>query len=110
MGIPAAAVIALVPFPFSDLSTAKLRPSVVIADAGKDDWLLCMVTSNQYGDPNSIEIAPADLARGALRQTSYVRPGKLFTAHVSLIGREVGCLSPTAFDLVRDAIVKLIRT
>jgi mRNA interferase MazF len=103
-------MIALVSFPFSDLSTAKLRPSVLIADVGKDDWLLCMVTSNQYGDPNSIQIGLGDLIRGALRQTSYVRPGKLFTAHVSLIGREVGCLSPAAFGHVRDAIIKLIRT
>jgi mRNA interferase MazF len=102
-------MIALVPFPFSDLSAAKLRPAILIADVGKDDWLLCMVTSNPYGDPRSIQIGTNDLIRGSLRQTSYARPGKLFTAHVSLIGREIGCLIPTAFDRVRDAIVKMVR-
>jgi mRNA interferase MazF len=32
--------IVLVPFPFSDLSNTKLRPAVVLADAGLGDWIL----------------------------------------------------------------------
>jgi mRNA interferase MazF len=104
LGVPAAAVIALVPFPFSDLSANKLRPAVVIADVGKDDWLLCMVTSNPYGDPAAIRIWNPDLATGGLRHASYVRPGKLFTAHASLVGREIGSLLPAAFDRIRDEI------
>jgi hypothetical protein len=35
MGTPTRGTVALVPFPFSDLSQAKLRPAVVIANAGK---------------------------------------------------------------------------
>jgi len=38
---PAAGGVVLVPFPFSDLSEAKLRPAVVLADAGRGDWILC---------------------------------------------------------------------
>ena len=34
MVIPAAGAVVLVRFPFSDLSQAKLRPAVVLADAG----------------------------------------------------------------------------
>ena len=32
--------VVLVPFPFSDLSEAKLRPAIVLADAGRNDWIL----------------------------------------------------------------------
>lgn len=39
MVAPAAGVIVLVRFPFSDLSQTKLRPAVVLADAGHDDWI-----------------------------------------------------------------------
>jgi mRNA interferase MazF len=42
---PAAGTVVLVPFPFSDLSQAKLRPAVVLADVGRGDWILCQITS-----------------------------------------------------------------
>ena len=35
MVTPSVGLVVLVPFPFSDLSRAKLRPAVVLADAGK---------------------------------------------------------------------------
>ncbi len=53
MVTPSAGGIVLVPFPFSDLSQAKLRPAVALADAGRGDWVLCQVTSNPYGDPRA---------------------------------------------------------
>jgi len=37
---PSAGSVVLVPFPFSDLSQSKLRPAVVLADAGQGDWIL----------------------------------------------------------------------
>lgn len=46
---PAVGKVILVPFPSSDLSQSKLRPAVVLADAGRGDWVLCQVTSNPYG-------------------------------------------------------------
>jgi hypothetical protein len=48
---PAKGAIVLVRFPFSDLSRTKLRPAVVLADAGRGDRVLCQVTSKPYGDP-----------------------------------------------------------
>jgi hypothetical protein len=48
---PAAGDVVLVPFPFSDLSAAKVRPSVCLADAGRGDWVLCQITSSPYSDP-----------------------------------------------------------
>lgn len=38
----------LVRLPFSDLSRSKLRPSVVLADAGRGDYVLCQVTSSLH--------------------------------------------------------------
>ena len=40
----------LVRFPFSDLSQSKLRPAVVLANAGRGDQILCQITSKRYGD------------------------------------------------------------
>jgi mRNA interferase MazF len=50
MVTPSAGAVVLVPFPFSDLSQSKLRPAIVLADAGKGDYVLCQITSNVYSD------------------------------------------------------------
>lgn len=110
MVAPAAGAVVLVRFPFSDLSQTKLRPAVVLADAGRGDWILCQVTSKRYGDRRAIELAEGRLATGSLRVVSFARPGKLFTANSSLMAGEVASLKG---DLLRDivnAVVNLLRS
>ena len=60
MVTPTASAVVLVPFPFSDLSQAKLRPAIVLADVGRDDWILCQITSTPYGDPRALPLAGCD--------------------------------------------------
>ncbi len=98
----------LVPFPFSDLSQAKLRPAVVLADAGRGDWVLCQITSNPYGDARSVTLTDADLAAGSLRVVSYARPGKLFTANRELLSAELGALRRETFRRLVRAVVDLL--
>ena len=106
---PSAGAVVLVPFPFSDLSQAKLRPAVVLADAGRDDWILCQITSNPYADIRAIPIADTSFATGSLRITSYVRPTKLFTANSKLMVSQVGSLKAEVLNHVIDAIVNVLR-
>ena len=94
MVTPSAGAIVLVPFPFSDLSQAKLRPAIALAHAGRGDWILCQVTSNPYGDPRAVHLAPSSFASGSLRSESYARPGKLFTASQELMVAQVAILRP----------------
>lgn len=110
MGRPPTGSVVLVRFPFSDLSRSKLRPAVVLAEAGFGDLILCQVTSNAYSDPTTIEIGIGDFHSGALRRTSFARPGKLFTASSSLISSSVGDLDPDKFDEILDAIIDLLRS
>jgi len=110
MGALAAGQVVLVHFPFSDLTASKLRPAVVLANGGRGDWILCQITSNTYGDPRAIALADADFASGSLRRSSVARPGKLFTAHTSLVARQIGVLKAEKFSAIRDAVVQLIQS
>jgi len=110
MGTPASGQVVLIPFPFSDLSQAKMRPAVVLAFAGRTDWILCQITSNPYGDVRAIILNDSDFQTGALRVTSYARPGKLFTANNNLIAGEVGNLRPEILQELIDAIVELLKS
>lgn len=107
MVAPAAGTVVLVPFPFSDLSRAKLRPALVLADAGRGDWILCQITSKPYADPRAIVLTVNDFRVGSLRATSYARPGKLFTANRELMVAEVGILTDDALRRVIDAVLDL---
>lgn len=109
MGALAAGAVVLVPFPFSDLSQSKLRPAVVLADAGRGDFVLCQVTSNAYADPLAIAIRPSDFHAGSLNQVSYARPGKLFTASGGLVVRQVAELTPAVRTRIIDAVVQVLR-
>lgn len=61
MVTPSEGSVVLVRFPFSDLSSSKLRPAVVLAFTGRDDWILCQVTSNPYSDPTAIQLSKENL-------------------------------------------------
>ena len=109
MVVPSIGKIVLIEFPFSDLSTTKLRPAVVLANAGHGDWVLCQITSNPYGDNRAVQITHADFSLGSLRITSYARPGKLFTANSSILNSDVGSLTPFTFDKIIQSVVDLLK-
>jgi mRNA interferase MazF len=97
-------------FPFSDLSQAKLRPAVILANAGRGDWIFCQITSNPYGDPKSVALRDKDFKSGSLRLTSYARPGKLFTGNERLIVAQIGALERKAISKIRSSVIDLITT
>ena len=109
MVTPAIGAVVLVPFPFSDLSQSKVRPALCLADAGRGDWVLCQITSVAYGDPIAESLAAPDFLSGGLHLASFVRPGKLFTAHSTLLVRSVAKLNDAAFQRILIAVAKLFR-
>ncbi len=106
---PATGVVVLMPFPFSNLSQAKLRPALILAEAGRGDWILCQITSRAYTDPDAVLLEDADFATGSLRVKSYARPGKLFTANRSLMVAEVGRLRAESFRQVVEAVIAIFQ-
>lgn len=65
MVTPAAQNVVLVRFPLSDLTATKLRPAIVLAAAGRNDWVLCQITRNPYADKHrQIVVAVVALLEG----------------------------------------------
>jgi mRNA interferase MazF len=81
---------------------------VVLADAGRGDWVLCQITSNPYGDPAAVPIADTDFAAGSLHRASFARPGKLFTANAALVVAQVGQLQAVKQRQIVAAVVALL--
>lgn len=102
-------LVILVRFPFSDLSSSKLRPAVVLAHSGGEDWVLCQVTSNPYGDRRAVSLTDESFASGGLQRASFARPGKLFTASASIVVRKAAVLVPAKHWQIIESVIDVLR-
>lgn len=109
MVAPASGVVVVVRFPFSDLSSSKYRPAIVLASAGDSDWILCQVTSNAYADAEAIPLKRSSFASGGLDSIGYARPGKIFTAHASIVSGHAGVLTTSVHHAVVEAVIRLLQ-
>lgn len=100
--------IVVLPFPFSDLSSSKRRPALVLADLHGDDVILCQITSKNTRDNNAISLLNSDLISGSLSVDSNIRPNRLFTADKQIIAYTLGQISLTKYREVTKAISELI--
>ena len=101
--------VVIVPFPFSDLSQAKKRPALIVADLQGDDIILCQITSQFVQDSYALQLSDIDFESGSLHQSSHIRPNRLFTAERTLILYRAGKLKPTKMQQVTDKIVEILR-
>jgi mRNA interferase MazF len=101
--------VVVVPFPFSDLSSSKRRPALVVAQLSGDDVILCQITTRHRADGYSISLSTADFASGNLKHDSAIRPNRLFTADSNIIAYCAGKLLQEKIGEVVEKIVQIIR-
>lgn len=101
--------IVVIPFPYSNLSSSKNRPALVLANLKGNDIILCQITSQFVNDHYAIALDKLDLKEGALNKPSNIRPNRLFTAEKSIILRKVGTINSETFTKVVDKLFEIIR-
>ncbi len=101
--------VVVVPFPFSDLTQTKRRPALVIASLEGDDVILCQITSKTVRDGYSLPLEDADFEKGSLKQSSNIRPNRIFTADSHIILYCVGSLKTGKLAEVIEKAIDIIR-
>ncbi len=71
--------IVVVPFPFTDLSAAKVRPALDLASLGRGDIILCQIASQAGSHPDAVPILASDFQSGGLARPSYALPHRVVT-------------------------------
>ncbi len=105
--------VVLVPFPFDDLSSNKVRPAVCLTDpiGPHDHLILAFITSRIPASPleTDLVIASSDLdfASTGLRISSTLQLHRLMTVTKALLRRELGALPPTMQAQVNNRLRKL---
>ena len=105
--------VVLVPFPFDDLSTTKVRPAVCLTDpiGPHRHIILAFITSRIPADLLDSDVVldanQMDFTTTGLRVSSTLRLHRLMTVTTALIRRELGELSPRMRAEVADKLRKL---
>ncbi|HJY62928.1 MAG TPA: type II toxin-antitoxin system PemK/MazF family toxin [Ignavibacteria bacterium] len=105
--------IVLVPFPYSDLSSSKRRPALIISNdeynRNFNDVIVCVITSNLFKDEYSINLNSANLEYGILPEESVVKVHKLFTIDKSKIIKKFSIVNETYYDRIIPLVNKIIK-
>lgn len=99
--------IVLVAFPFTNLSSSKRRPALVVSpDAFNSrgaDLILVAITSQPTAGSGVVPLARVDFAEGVLPKPSVVRVAKLFTIHSTLILKRISVVRRERLeDILRE--------
>lgn len=105
--------IVLIPIPFTDLTSQKKRPAVIISSTAyneeNDDIVVVALTSNVEDRDFSIILTTEDLEQGSLKVTSMIRADKIYTLSKSIVLKTFGQVKPNILSKIRDSVLKLIK-
>ncbi|WP_216919530.1 type II toxin-antitoxin system PemK/MazF family toxin [Synechococcus sp. CCAP 1479/9] len=108
MGAPSVGDVVIIPVPYSDLSKSKRRPALVLAEVGRGDFLLCQITSKQYGDLHALALKESDFLSVGIKRGSFIRGTQLFTANEALILGVAGHLTHTKLSEVVSQLIDIL--
>jgi mRNA interferase MazF len=94
-----------IPFPFADLSKSRRQPVLVVADVGREDYVLCRITSRPQDDSHALSLSEVHFSGGWLRRENFIRVGKLFTANGFLVLGIAGHLTDSMLAEVISLLV-----
>ena len=94
--------VVVVLFPSTDGSVVtKKRPALVMRKNGREDLLLCMMTTVSRGEPEEVYVQAGE---ANLKKDTYIRTHKMMTVHESFISGTTGKISDAIWQNVIDAI------
>ncbi|MBW7474800.1 type II toxin-antitoxin system PemK/MazF family toxin [Paenibacillus oenotherae] len=104
--------ILLIPFPFSDLSSTKQRPVLVLSNSAyngsQQDILVAGITSNLSDRTYLIHLTTNDLEQGQLKVDSGIRADKIYTLSKQIVVKKFGRVNQTIVSQVKEKINELL--
>ena len=110
--MPSQGDIVLIPVPFSDLSSQKRRPVIVISNnvyhRTTTDMVVVAMTSNPARVPYSFTIDSSDLDQGRLNRPGTVRVDKIYTLSRALAVTTFGRVNVRTTSRIREMLLNLV--
>ena len=109
--MPKQGEIILIPIPFTDLSSQKRRPVVIVSNdvynSKSADIVVVAMTSNPTSVDYSFTITATDLENGTLNRPSKIRVDKIYTLSQSIIVKTFGRVNAKTLERIRQTLKDL---
>jgi len=103
--------IVLVPFPFTDLTAAKLRPALIIHE-GMEDVVVAFISSKVQSELSEVDVLiskkNAGFKKSGLKVDSFIKLDKIATVLKDLVVGELGELDEEARREVNHKLRKML--
>jgi len=103
--------IVLIPIPFTDLSSQKRRPVIVISNNRyhneTDDMVVVAMTSNPIQMEYSFTLQNEDLEQGKLNHPGKVRVDKIYTLSQHIAVKTFGRVKSPVLETIRRELTRL---
>lgn len=104
--------IVLIPVPFTDLSSRKRRPVVVVSsDKYNDesaDIVVVAMTSNPSLTPWALPITLGDVRAGRLNRPGIIRADKIYTLAQSLVVNRFGSVTAVMLERIHATVHQVL--
>src|SRR5437764_481206 len=102
----------LIPVPFTDLTSQRRRPVIVISNNDYNrataDVVVVAMTSNPAINACTFTITQAGMEAGTLKRPSQVRSAKIYTLAQSIVIHKIGRVKATVLDRIRTMMQDLV--
>ncbi|MFQ6043851.1 MAG: type II toxin-antitoxin system PemK/MazF family toxin [Candidatus Poribacteria bacterium] len=103
--------ILLIPIPFTDLTTQRRRPVLVVSNNDyndkTEDIIVVAMTANLVSKDYALLVSSTDLEEGTLSQPSMIRTDRIYTLNKGIVIRKFGVLNVEVFRCVTDLLQDL---
>jgi mRNA interferase MazF len=93
-----------IPFPFSDMSTQKRRPVLVLTNPDQQGDFTGLAVTSVLTKEKSFCIGVESMRSGEIPKTSWVRYDKIFTLSSSLVKKRYGILENGVFKKIVERL------
>jgi mRNA interferase MazF len=104
--------IVLIPVPFSNLTSSKKRPVMILSNANynknTEDIIVAAVTSNIRGLENEVLFDGSDMESGNIPKSSCIRADKIYTLSKKIIVKRYGLVSERKVIEAKERLFDLI--
>ena len=97
----------VLPFPYTDFSSVKKRPAVVVANLKGQNVILAQITTNQRKDEDLVSLRKKDFSSGSLSSDSFIMASLVFTSDSSRISYKAGKLKTEKIKEVQERLVEV---